>query len=215
MIFIALALILLPLILWQIPVVQAFLSDVSQWQTKPWGWFWFSLIGTFYCAFGLSRQALCFAAGLSFGFEKGLLLCTFAYEAGSCLSYLWARFLSRSFSSTKDKALRILREMGQTSPFLAVLSLRLLPIGSALLVSIGAGLVKIPFVEFVFATLIGGIPQNVIFTLIGTGTHLGHFYEIIIASLLFLLSSLVGLVAMNHFYKARLAGNKSSGHNEL
>ncbi|MDF7673761.1 VTT domain-containing protein [Acetobacteraceae bacterium ESL0709] len=212
--FFAGVLLLLPLLLWRVPFVQHYLAHAHHWQETTWGGVWFCLFGTVYCSLGLSRQALCFAAGLGFGFGHAVLFCTLAYEAGACLTYAWSRFLGLVFSkeqkTLKREKLHQVAEFCRLSPFLSVLALRFLPVGSAILVSVAAGLAELSFWKFACATLVGGLPQTMIFSLMGAGTSLGRFHEILIAASLFLLSSLSGCVGLYHFRRKREFLKKTS-----
>ncbi|MFT9375363.1 VTT domain-containing protein [Komagataeibacter saccharivorans] len=81
-------------------------------------------------------------------------------------------------------------------PFAAVLMLRLMPVGSALLLSLASGMLGVRVAPFMFATLLGSLPQTVVFVLVGAGTRLDGGLRIGIATVLFGLSALVGLWLM-------------------
>lgn len=212
--FLTAGLLLLPLLLWHVPLVQNYLSHAHQWQENPWGWVWFCLFAVSYCSFGLSRQALCFAAGMGFGLGKGLFFCTLAYEIAACLIYTGSRFLGRSmFQGQRGQKPTEIYQMViycRSLPFLSVLALRLLPVGSALLVSVASGMAELSFWKFASATLIGGLPQTVIFTLMGSGTALGRFNEILLAVLLFIVSSLLGWFGLGSYRQRRKFLKKTS-----
>ena len=128
-------------LLQRLPVVHHLLQSAPHWHETPCAPLWFMLLAIPYCAFGLPRQALCIAAGLGFGLWEGLLFSSLAYGAGALLIYGWvrllapARFRARQKTQLESRFASLSRTLNQT-PLRAVLTLRLMPVGSALLVSI-------------------------------------------------------------------------------
>jgi len=161
----------------------------------------FITLGTVYCALGLPRQALCLAAGLAFGTLPGLAYATLTTLGGSLLGYAWARLLARGPIQTwlarklSTRFTTLHRALNRT-PFRTILTLRLLPIGSALVVNLAAGIFAIPILPFLAATVIGSLPQNLVFVMIGGGTHIGHGFQLALAIILAILSIGLGLLIM-------------------
>jgi len=179
---------------------------VGTWRAAPLAPLYFLLLSVPYSAVGLPRQALCMAAGMVFGLPEGLALSTIGTLAGNCMSYGWA-YHSRHSSQPSALQARLgnrfagfSRFLGQ-APFPAVLAARLMPIGSAVLVSIAAGLLKIPFIPFAAATLIGGLPQNLVFVLIGSGVRIGATFQVALGLALFALSIALGLFLLRRSHK--------------
>jgi uncharacterized membrane protein YdjX (TVP38/TMEM64 family) len=59
-------------------------------------------------------------------------------------------------------------------PFTATLTLRLLPVGSNLIVNVAAGLAGLPVAPFMAATAFGYLPQTATFALLGSGVEVGR-----------------------------------------
>ncbi|NHN83946.1 TVP38/TMEM64 family protein [Acetobacter musti] len=167
----------------------------------------FCLAGTVWCLFGLPRQILCFAAGLTYGFWEGSFLATLATTAGSMSCYGWARWGGRAWATRrlegseatpearrgiKARLFRMKRTL-RHHPFASVITLRLLPVGSSLLLNLFAGLSGIAAMPFAMATLIGSLPQTMIFVLLGSGAKIDGTDRILVAIVLFAVSGALGL----------------------
>lgn len=200
----------LPLCLWHLPVLQHILTDLSFWHDQPCAGLWFLAFAAFYCSVGLPKPALSFTAGLAFGVWEGGLLTLMASQIGACVSYSGGRMLRRTPLGGQEGR----REAGYVqnikdfmcyAPFRAVLVLRLMPVGSALLLSWGAGMLRLPFGAFIMASFIGSTPHILVFVLVGAGGHMGHYGELVLAVSLFLLSGLLGLHLLQQ-YRNRVQG---------
>lgn len=198
-------LILLPFVAWHIPFVQQGIAYSHMWCQGPWAWLWFLLVAVPYCAAGLPRQALCIGAGAAFGVGTGILMCSVAYEVGALIDYAVGRAVGDRWSSGM---LRPIASFMRSSPFRGVLSVRLLPVGSSLLVSVAAGGLRLPWVSFAAASALGGLPQTVIFVLMGSGLPMGHRQEIGAAVVLFVFSVALGMVLIKR-YRAGLSSTQT------
>lgn len=161
----------------------------------------FLLAGTLVCAVGMPRQAVCFAGGIAYGLVAGVLLSSLATVAGCLLGFLWARLAGRDWArrrlegSTGGWLVRLDRLVSH-KPFTAILTVRLLPVGSSLALNLAAGVLGVAVLPFAIATLLGSLPQTVIFTLLGGGTRIGHGVQVVLAIVLFAASGAAGLVLM-------------------
>lgn len=158
----------------------------------------FVAVASLSCAVGLPRQMVCFAAGAAYGIGVGCVLATLATVAGALCGYGWGRWAggARRMPARLDAVMARLDALVGREPFAAVLMLRLMPVGSALLLSLASGMLGVRVMPFMFATLLGSLPQTVVFVLVGAGTRLDGGLRIGIASVLFGLSALVGLWLM-------------------
>ncbi|GBQ63505.1 hypothetical protein AA103196_0609 [Ameyamaea chiangmaiensis NBRC 103196] len=188
---------LLVLLLQRMPALQHLLADPH---TLRGGWrgaLVLLAMGCAYCAFGLPRQILCLAAGAVFGPWLGLALATTATMVGALAAFGWARWVARDWARRRfGGAMARLDGLLASGPFLAILSLRLLPVGSSLLVNCGAGLSGIGVAPFAVGTLLGSTPQGAVFVVLGTGVRLGQEWRIALAAVLFALSALLGVLLM-------------------
>ena len=161
----------------------------------------FLLAGSLMCAVGMPRQAVCFAGGIAYGLPEGIALSSLATLCGCLLGLGWARLAGRDWARRRlDRRpggwLSRLDRLAAARPFGAVLTLRLLPVGSSLALNLAAGVLGTPVLPFAAATLLGSLPQTVVFTLLGHGARIGHDLQLVIAVLLFLLSGIVGLALL-------------------
>lgn len=160
----------------------------------------FLALGVVACTVGLPRQAVCFAAGLAFGIVAGLALALVATVLGCTLSFGWARLVGRDWARRtvlrRSRRLASLDAVLVRNPFATVLTLRLLPVGNSLLVSLMAGLSGVGWPAFALATALGALPQTVVFVLLGSGIGLGQGLRIGLAAALFAASSALGVWLM-------------------
>lgn len=192
------------------PVTRALLATIESWKNQPLAPLIFLAIGIPYSLFGLPRQALCLAAGLMFGTLLGFGLASTATLGGTVLGFLWIRRLAtpaqrQRWQQRFQGRLRPIGHVLEKAPFQAVLTLRLMPVGSALMVTAAAGLYGVPLGAFAWASFIGAIPQNLVFVLIGAGAQLGQGVQIGLGILLFAGSSLLAWVLL---VKARREGGE-------
>lgn len=166
----------------------------------PMGIAGFALVATLACAVGMPRQAVCFAAGLAFGAAGGSAVAEAATVAACLLDFGWARLVARDWARRRILArVRRLAELDAilaAMPFTAVLTLRLLPVGNSLLLSMVAGLSRAAVLPFTLATALGALPQTVVFALLGSGIAVGHVARIVVAAFLFAASAVLGLMLM-------------------
>lgn len=189
-----------PVLLWQVPVVQKGLELVRYWAGQPYAALRVLPLAVLYCAFGLPRQALCFVLGAGFGVGTGLVEASIAYGAGAFLGYGWGWFWRRQ-RPVKEGPLPWFIQAGQRAPFRMVLCARLLPVGSALLVSVSSGMAGLAVGRFVLATMLGGLPQNLVFLLAGSGVELRHGWALLAAAVLVLVSAGLGGWVLRGFHR--------------
>ncbi|GAB3592630.1 TVP38/TMEM64 family protein [Acetobacter peroxydans] len=162
-----------------------------------------------WCAFGLPRQVAAFAAGLAYGALEGLTLVTVASVLGSVGGFYWARGAGQGWalhagSGRLAESLVRLDGILTGRPFLSVLTLRLLPVGSALLLNLLCGLSGMAVGPFVLATLLGALPQNAMAALLGAGAGVGTAWQYAAAVALFVLSGMLGVWLWRHSRVATL-----------
>jgi uncharacterized membrane protein YdjX (TVP38/TMEM64 family) len=157
----------------------------------------FVLAGALLCAVGVPRQAVAFAGGYAFGAAGGGLLSLGAQMLGCGADFLWARLLARDWARRRVRGrLARLDAFLAAHPFTATLSIRLLPIGSNILLNLLAGVSGVAALPFLVATLLGYLPQTIIFALLGGGVQVGHTAQMGVAVLLFAASMAGGLLLL-------------------
>ena len=161
----------------------------------------FLVAGTVVCAVGMPRQVVCFAGGIAYGLMPGLLLSSLATVTGCMVGFLWARLAARDWARRRLEHraggwLARLDRFVSKHPFSAILTIRLLPIGSSLALNLAAGVLEVRTLPFLAATILGTLPQTAIFTLLGSGTRIGHTMQVVLAIMLFVASGCLGIMLM-------------------
>jgi uncharacterized membrane protein YdjX (TVP38/TMEM64 family) len=164
------------------------------------------LAASLLCAVGMPRQIAAYAAGYAFGLWDGMALALAAQLLGCALDLGWARVLGRDWTRNLMR-----RRLGgriarldaflRANPFTATLTLRLLPIGSNIVLNLLAGVSSVAVVPFLLASAIGYLPQTVIAALFGSGTigaasGLEQATQLTLGGILFAASVLLGIVLL-------------------
>ncbi|MCA1977854.1 MAG: VTT domain-containing protein [Thiobacillus sp.] len=154
----------------------------------------FLLMGGIFTALGLPRQVIAFLGGYAFNVWLGTLLGTLAALLGCALSFAYARFFGRELLRARlgKRAHRFDRFIHHHPVSMTVL-IRLLPVGSNILTNLAAGISSIRLRHFLLGSMIGYVPQTLIFALVGSGVHLDPVLKIGLAVALFLVSAVLGL----------------------
>jgi uncharacterized membrane protein YdjX (TVP38/TMEM64 family) len=90
---------------------------------------------------------------------------------------------------------------------MASLTLRLLPVGNNVVLSLLAGLSSVSAPAFLVASAIGYVPQTLVFALLGSGVHVSHTEQIVLGGVLFVASALLGVVLMRRWKPASQASD--------
>ena len=154
-------------------------------------------------AVGIPRQGLSFVGGYAFGALLGAAFATLGTTLGCALSFFLTRnfgkpFLPKKFAGKMEKLDAFIAD----APFTMTLTVRCLPFGNNALTNVLAGMSSIPPLGFIAGSCVGYIPQNFIFSLLGSGMRVDPFWRVLIAALLFGLALTIGVVL---FRRHRLA----------
>lgn len=157
----------------------------------------FVFAGALACAVGVPRQAVAYAGGLVWGFLPGALLGLAAQVLGCAATLAWSRLVARRWAAQwlrRRAAGRIARldAFLARNPFTATLTLRLLPVGSNLVLNLAAGVSAVPAGPFVAASALGYLPQTAVFALLGGGVRVERALQVALAVALFALSLALG-----------------------
>jgi len=144
---------------------------------------------------GLPRQLVALIAGYAFGIGAGLTLALVA-ALGGCALTLFAgrRWLAVPVAGRYPAQVGWLRRFVQRDAFLKILVLRLQPFGTNLISNLAAGVIGLSPAVFLSASLVGYVPQTLVFVLIGSGVRVGSSTELYVALGLLLVS--LGLGAL-------------------
>ena len=151
-------------------------------------------LGLVFTALGLPRQIIGFLAGYAFGFTQGVGLAVVAATLGCITAFYFARFLGRDFVVHKfpDKVRRIDGFLNQ-NPLAMTLLIRFLPLGSNLATNLAAGVSGVRGLPFFLGSLIGYLPQTIVFALVGSGIGIDPGFRISLGGVLFALSGVLGV----------------------
>jgi uncharacterized membrane protein YdjX (TVP38/TMEM64 family) len=154
----------------------------------------FLVMGAVFTAIGLPRQIIAFLGGYAFNLGLGTLLGALAALLGCMLSFAYARFFGKGLLRARlgERAGRFDRFI-HDHPFSMTVLIRLLPVGSNLLTNLAAGISSIRSVDFFAGTLLGYLPQTLVFALVGSGIQIAPILKITLAIALFLVSMALGV----------------------
>jgi len=154
----------------------------------------FMFLSSVLSSFFVPRQLLSFVGGYAYGVLLGAFIVTLGAGLGCFLTFLYSRFMLQKLVQKKF-AFRIawLEYLFSKNPFGMALSIRILPVGSNVLLNMIAGVTKIPIGPFCLGSLIGYIPQNFVSALLGTGIRAEPFLRTSIAVALYVLAIVIGL----------------------
>lgn len=152
-----------------------------------------SAAGTLYTAAGGPRQLLAFVLGFALDSLYGTLLSTLITLFGAATCFYTARLLLRT-SLIRRFGHRMARfnQLFQTHTATKILMVRLLPVGSNLLTNLLGGCSSIRFSAFALGSVLGYLPQMLIFALAGAGIGQADHYQFVLSVALFIVASLLG-----------------------
>jgi uncharacterized membrane protein YdjX (TVP38/TMEM64 family) len=165
------------------------------------GWGLLLVAGGLFTAVGGPRQVIAFVFGFAIGGWQGALYSTLAALVGCVMSFYVARLTFRtSLQKRFGRKLLKFEALVIRNTWLKVLMIRLLPVGSNLLTNLFAGATHVPARGFLLGSVIGYLPQMLIFAYAGAGLGLSDHVQLIISIALFLISSIIGA----YLYRSRL-----------
>lgn len=145
------------------------------------GPFVFAGLAAVACAVGVPRQVIAYAGGLAFGFWLGAGLALVAEGVGCVVDFYWARVVARRWaagflerSMSRGGRLARLERFLVANAFSATLTLRLLPVGSNIALNLLAGVSGVAAGPFLAASVLGYVPQTVVFSLLGGGVRVSQ-----------------------------------------
>ena len=144
-------------------------------------------------AVALPRHVVSFLGGYAFGVVLGTLLGLAGTVIGCVLTFFYARVIGRPLVSARLGArVQRIEDFLAAHPFWMTVLIRLLPVGNNFATNLTAGVSRVPAVPFFFGSLLGYVPQTLVFALAGSGVEVGGVWRIGIAVALFLVSGAIG-----------------------
>lgn len=159
----------------------------------------FVALGGVACAAGVPRQVVAYAGGLAYGFWPGAALALMAEVLGCAADFWWARLVARRwavrFLERGGRVARLERYLAAHT-FRATLTIRLLPVGNNIATNLLAGVSGAAAGPFVLASMIGYVPQTVVFSLLGGGVRVSEGAQMVLAAALLAASVGVGVLLL-------------------
>ena len=113
---------------------------------------------------------------------------------GCLLSFYYARLMGRELVRAKfAERVKKLDAFMRDNAFSMTLLVRLSPVGSNLATNLAAGVTEVKALPFLMGTLLGYLPQTIIFALVGDGMSDAKDYLFVVSAILFVLSALLGV----------------------
>jgi uncharacterized membrane protein YdjX (TVP38/TMEM64 family) len=157
----------------------------------------FAPLATLALAIGVPRNAAAFAAGYVFGAWQGSAIAMLVQMLACAADFAWARFVAREWAQRRfGSRLRRVDSFLTSQPFIATLTIRLLPVGNNTATCLLAGLSSIAALPFLAGSFVGYLPQTIVFAMLGGGVELGGAAQIGIACALFAASALLGALLL-------------------
>lgn len=152
-----------------------------------------AVAGALFTGMGGPRQMLAFACGYAMGALTGTLFSTLVTTVGATGCFLAARWLLRPVLLRRfERRMSAFDRMVAAQPFLKILMIRLLPVGSNLLTNLLAGSSGVRLYPFVAGSALGYLPQMLTFALAGAGLGGANEHQLLTGALLFAAVTLVG-----------------------
>lgn len=158
--------------------LKAWITNVQTWKemVRQFGWgahaiFMAACAGT--VMLGVPRLPLCAAAGLVFGFGQGLVLSLVASTLGSYGAFVLSRHGFRRAVESRAEKWPWLKKMLKKPSVLRVFWVRQLMV-PGLVLNVLLGMTPVKHTRFLLGTLLGYLPLNVAFSLVGSGLGKGR-----------------------------------------
>lgn len=167
----------------------------------------FVAVGGAATALALPRQIVSFLGGYAFGLGLGTALALAATELGCVLTFYYARLVGRPLVARRLGArVRRIEDFLAANPFAMTLLIRLLPVGSNFATSLAAGVSRVPARPFLLGSLIGYLPQTLVFALAGSGMEVGGGLRLASAVVFFIASGAIGVWLYRKYRHGRSLG---------
>ena len=172
------------------------ISQIDQLQRKlaefqSWAPFVFLMGGAVLITVGTPRSLISISGGILFGLYWGMFLALGAALLGSTVLFLLTKMLGRPlFKQKVGPYLKIIENHSKTNGFLMVVLMRQLPL-TCILINVLIGLTSISTGIFLLGSIVGLLPEIVIFTLFGSSLQENFAWRVSLAACLLILLALV------------------------
>ena len=120
-------------------------------------------------SFPLVPTIMTIAAGALFGVAEGVIIVSFASTFGACICFLLSRYLLKEFINNKFKKTKVIIDNKfSVNGIYYLLSLRLIPTISFVLINLIMGVLPISLFRFYYISQLGMLPATVIYVNAGS-----------------------------------------------
>lgn len=169
-----------------------------------WGEAVFVAMGAVFIAVALPRQMVSFLGGYAFGTLPGCALSLIATLIGSLGTFYYARFMGRDVIARRfPNRIQKIDRFLSGNPLPMALVLRLSPFSNNFIANTAAGVTGVRAVPFFIGSILGFLPQTLIFALLGGGIELNRVVSTLISVLLFVISTVIGIWLWRRYRVAR------------
>ncbi|MEW5728236.1 MAG: VTT domain-containing protein [Pseudomonadota bacterium] len=171
-------------------------------------------VGAVAVALGLPRQAVSFGAAYAFGPSMGLALALLATLLGSLTTFYYARFIGRDVLVRRfpDRIARIDSFLAGHEFTMAIV-LRLSPLSHNGTTNVAAGVSGVRAAPFFAGSLVGYLPQTLVFVLAGAGFQMDKAVTWALSAALFVGSTVLGVWLWRRVRAARGLPETEEGEN--
>ncbi|MFM2480286.1 TVP38/TMEM64 family protein [Celerinatantimonas sp. YJH-8] len=163
------------------------------------------IFGIVFTGIGGPRQLLAALFGFLFGAVGGIAASLCCSLSGATLAYSVSRFvLFNTLQKRFGRKLEKFQRLVEHQPFLKILMIRLLPVGSNIITNLLSGCVAVRFIPFLLGSLLGYLPQTIIFALAGAGVGNASRYQLIVSVALGAISFAVGILLYRSHLQRRV-----------
>ena len=174
-------------------------------------WPVFALVGIVYTAVGGPRQVLAFSCGYLLGGFVGGVVCALLTGFGALLTIAVVRQMGMDWWRQRHgQKIESLRRLLAQDTWLWICIIRLMPVGSNLLTNVAAALAGLSRRGVFFGSLLGYLPQSLLFSYAGRGVALQDSSKIWMSFALLLGSSVLAWYLFHHGFKQRMEALKAS-----
>lgn len=176
-------------------------------------WPTFVITSVVYTALGGPRQLLAFTCGYMMGGLPGALLSTVLTGFGALLVIYYVRHIGTDWIRKRygDRVFFIRRLLANDT-WLWICMVRLMPVGSNLATNIAVALAMLSTRAVFWGSLLGYLPQMLLFSFAGAGLALQDEQQIWISLSMLVLSTALVLYLYHHGFKQRLQEIRGQTH---
>lgn len=168
-------------------------------------WPAFVAMGVVYTACGGPRQVLAFSSGFLLGGWQGALISTAITGLGALVTMVVARHLAGDWLRQRyPQRIEVLKALLAEDAWLWACILRLMPVGSNLATNIAAGLSGLSLWPILMGSLLGYLPQMLLFSYAGSGLALNNSMHLWASVGMLVGSSALGLYLYLNGFRQRL-----------